>query len=505
MSDEPIVAPAEALPLESLIDSFRNSRDTLERSILPYATSVDGRTFDFQSSLHGLSVQTGGYVVLEDGHQSRFGQVLDVAAASERASFANVPGLSSEILIRLARGHGILLSADTGPFHQAHVRPATSEETAEWFAGQRPPRAALDIGTLLLAPGVPATLDAGGFNRHTFMCGQSGSGKTYSLGVVLEQILAHTDLRLVILDPNSDYVRLGEPHANPTGRVDDSYAAAAAGVQVWGQETAYPLRLMLPDLDQAAQAAVLGLDPLADREEYAALSAIVTGRREGAPVIGGLDELLRADQPGARDLGLRANNLGVLGWSVWSRGQGRSVTDAVLDDDIRCLVVDLGSLDTPQEQRVIAQATLSTLWRHRHRRRPVLVVIDEAHNVCPREPGDPVTRLAADTAALIAAEGRKFGLYLLVSTQRPQKVNEEVLTQCDNLLLMRMNSEADLEYLREVFSFVPGGMVHRATAFRQGESLAGGKFFPHAGFVRFGARLSPEGGADIPTDWAGLR
>jgi DNA helicase HerA-like ATPase len=260
---------------------------------------------------------------------------------------------------------------------------------------------------------------------------------------------------------------------------------------------------MLPDLDQAAQAAVLGLDPLADREEYAALSAIVSASREGAPVIGGLDDLLEADRPGARDLGLRANNLGVLDWSVWSRGQGRSVTDAVLDDDIRCLVVDLGSLDTPQEQRVIAQATLSALWRHRHRRQPVLVVIDEAHNVCPRQPADPVTRLAADTAALIAAEGRKFGLYLLVSTQRPQKVNEEVLTQCDNLLLMRMNSEADLAYLREVFSFVPGGMVRRATGFRQGESLAGGKFFPQPGFVRFGPRLSPEGGADIPTEWAG--
>jgi DNA helicase HerA-like ATPase len=135
----------------------------------------------------------------------------------------------------------------------------------------------------------------------------------------------------------------------------------------------------------------------------------------------------------------------------------------------------------------------------------VLIVIDEAHNVCPREPADAVTRLAADTAALIAAEGRKFGLYLLASTQRPQKVNEEVLTQCDNLLLMRMNSEADLAYLGEVFSFVPRGMVLRATSFRMGESLAGGKVFPHPGFVRFGARLSPEGGADIPTDWAGAR
>ena len=69
--------------------------------------------------------------------------------------------------------------------------------------------AQLPLGELALAAGVPCFADAGGFNRHTFLCGQSGSGKTYSLGVVLEQLLTETDLRLVILDPNSDFVRLG--------------------------------------------------------------------------------------------------------------------------------------------------------------------------------------------------------------------------------------------------------------------------------------------------------
>src|SRR5689334_16648250 len=188
----------DTVQLETLIDAFRTSRDTLERSVRPYATSVDGRTFELQSSLHGLTLQTGAYVVLDDGEESRFGQILDLSAATERAAFANVPGLSSEVLIRLAHGHGIVLSAGAGPFHQALVRPATTEETAAWFAEQRPARAALDIGELLLAPGVPATLDAGGFNRHTFMCGQSGSGKTYSLGLMLEQLLLQTDLRLVV-------------------------------------------------------------------------------------------------------------------------------------------------------------------------------------------------------------------------------------------------------------------------------------------------------------------
>ena len=46
--------------------------------------------------------------------------------------------------------------------------------------------------------------------------------------------------------------------------------------------------------------------------------------------------------------------------------------------------------------------------------------------------------MAAEHAVRIAAAGRKFGLYLLVSTQRPQKIAENVLSQADNLVLMRL-------------------------------------------------------------------
>ena len=73
----------------------------------------------------------------------------------------------------------------------------------------------------------------------------------------------------------------------------------------------------------------------------------------------------------------------------------------------------------------------------------MLIVIDEAHNVCPARPADALTALATEHAVRIAAEGRKFGLYLLVCTQRPQKVQENIISQCDNLVLMRMDSAAD--------------------------------------------------------------
>jgi uncharacterized protein len=168
----------------------------------------------------------------------------------------------------------------------------------------------------------------------------------------------------------------------------------------------------------------------------------------------------------------------------------------------RALVVDLGSLPTREEQAVAAEAVLATLWRRRTDREPVLVVVDEAHNVCPQGPDDPVTALATEHAIRIAAEGRKFGLYLLVSTQRPQKGHENVLSQCDNLVLMRMNSAADLGFVGHVLSFVPPSLLERATSFRQGEALLAGKIVSHPSFVRFGSRIAEEGGADVPADWA---
>ena len=51
-------------------------------------------------------------------------------------------------------------------------------------------------------------------------------------------------------------------------------------------------------------------------------------------------------------------------------------------------------------------------------------MIDEAHNICPAEPGGQLTALTTEDVIRIAGEGRKFGLYLIVVTQRPRKVHE---------------------------------------------------------------------------------
>jgi uncharacterized protein len=486
--------------LDEQAAEFRALRRQIEASILPLATSVDGRRFELQASLHGLELQTGGYVVLESDEVRRLGQVTALELlrvdGSEVTSSDGPLELRARMTLRSAHGEGVVLDGDGRPFHDALARPAEPAEVAEWLAASRPVRATPTIGELLLAPGVPATLDAGGFDRHTFLCGQSGSGKTYSLGLVLERLLVETDLRLVVLDPNSDYVRLGEPRAGVDAELAADYAGAAKGVVV--RRAGQGLHLGVGQLDPSARAAALALDPVADREEFALVHELLGAGSS-------IEELAGSEEPHARALRLRAENLGVPGWQLWARGRPGSLVDDVERREARCLVVDLGSLSTREEQAVAAEAVLATLWRRRAGREPVLVVIDEAHNVCPHKPGDPVTALVTEHAVRIAAEGRKFGLYLLVSTQRPQKVHENVLSQCDNLLVMRMNSLADLGFVGEAFSFVPPSLLERATAFRQGEALVAGKIASHPCFVRFGARVAEEGGSDVPADWARAR
>ena len=392
------------------------------------------------------------------------------------------------------------------PFHDVAFEPAETDAIERWLEEARPDRASLDVGELVLEPGVRFRLDAGGFDRHTFLCGQSGSGKTYALGTMLEQLLLETTLRIVVLDPNSDFVRLHQVRDGIDGSAAERYRRAVADVLVrgGGAHGAERLHVRFTDCDGEEQAAILRLDPIRDRDEYGALVELLESGFDGAVTDTRelAERFLASDSSGVQALGSRLRNLGIHKWPIWSAGDTGSLRELVAPGGPRGLVVDLGSLGTPGEKAIAAESVLAELWRLRGEREPVLIVIDEAHNVCPREPEDAVTALATRHAARIAAEGRKFGLYLLVSTQRPHRVNELVVSQCDNLVLMRMASAGDLAYVADVLSIAPRPLLERATSFRMGESLVAGKISSHPALVRFGPRLSEEGGADVPSTWA---
>lgn len=477
--------------VQASLDRYRSVREELEKSVLPLATSVDGSRFTFQTSLHGLELEAGGYVTLGGDGARRLGQVLSLELRSQDATGPDLP----QVRVRIASGQGVVLEGDGHPFHDATVQLAQPERVGAWLDRIRPERSTLEVGELALAPGVPIGLDAGGFGRHTFICGQSGSGKTYSLGVLLEHLLMETNLRVVVLDPNSDYVRLGEPRPDANAKAAERFAEVAGSIAVRSRANGpEPIRFRFRELSPAYHAALMRLDPLEHREEYAELNAYVEDEN-----IQSVEDLKRV---GSDALLLRARNLGVDRWDIWPGPAGTSLAAELEDPNgPRCIVVDLGSLGTREEQALTAGAVLDWLWRGRARRDPIAIVIDEAHNVCPVEPADPITALATEDAIRIAGEGRKFGLFMIVVTQRPQKVHENVISQCENLVLMRMNSTADLAHVGSVFSFVPPGLLDRATTFDQGEALVAGKIASHPALIRFGARITQEGGADVGGWW----
>ena len=493
------VVQHDGAPARTGLETYRSLRRELEDSVLPLAGSLDGRRFTFQASIHRHQVQLGGYVSIQAGGAARLGQITSLRTETQPGPVVELSMDASsqagrvEVRFRAARGDGVVLD-DSEPFTDARFEAAAPADVEAWLGGVPGRGARLPVGELRLASGVPFALDAAGFGRHTFLCGQSGSGKTYGLGLVLERLLLETGLRIVVLDPNSDFARMAEPRAGADPALTTRWRELAGAIDVRSGDA---LRLRIGELEPGLQASILRLDPVADREEYAEFVAIVDAER---PV--DVQALVDSPHPTARALLQRARNLGVTGWGIWARERGGSVLGALAEGSARMLVVDLGSLGSREEQAVVAAGVLADLWRRRSERRPTLVVIDEAHNVCPAVAPDAVTAAAVRDAIAIAAEGRKFGLHLLVSTQRPQKIHENVLTQCENLVLMRLNAAADVSFAQSAFSFVPPELLALAASFRQGEALVAGGIASHAALMRFGARVAQEGGADVAADWA---
>lgn len=460
------------------------------------AYSIDGRVFEFRASVEA-GLTAGRYVVIEDpGGSLHLGQILDVTA-TPGTTFADP----------VITGSGALVGESSGtPFTNASVRPAPPEAVASGVGGDA--STGLRLGSLADLPEVEAVLRTTGLGRHTFVCGQSGSGKTYAMGKVLERVLQDTDLRIIVLDPNSDYVHVGELRdQDDTGLGDEDYDRALARQRTYADRVKVVtrgkgLRMWLGNLTRRQQLTVLGLDPIADAEETDVATRIMAELE--STTYTPADMRRHAEQMAgepARRLALRIGNLGLEQMDIWADEEHGAILDE-LGDDWRAAVLDLGSLLTPVERSIVAAAVVSMLWRRRHDRDPVLLVVDEAHNICPQEPTDRHQALATEHLVTIAGEGRKFGIYLMVATQRPGKVHENVLTQCDNLLLMRMNSTADIAGLAAAFSAVPTSLIRQSGVFRLGEGLAFGKISPQPIFFRTGRRISPEGGTDVPATWA---
>jgi hypothetical protein len=185
----------------------------------------------------------------------------------------------------------------------------------------------------------------------------------------------------------------------------------------------------------------------------------------------------------------------------------------------RLEVVDLPSLSDRNTRLLVISALLTTEWdRARNswsmalekpldqdERVPTFIVVDEAHNLIPSKPRSKLEGALLEQFRTIVAEGRKYGLFLIVVSQRPEKLDPLVLSECENRAVMRLRSESVLTITKEMLGLedLSDSLVKKCLEFGSGRVLLAGPWIPEPKIIYSAARRTVEGGRNLRAEYWG--
>ena len=114
-------------------------------------------------------------------------------------------------------------------------------------------------------------------------------------------------------------------------------------------------------------------------------------------------------------------------------------------------------------------------WTAKAERHPIALICDEAHLYIPnRNEAGSVADAALHYFERIAKEGRKYGVGLVVISQRPSEVNRTVLSQCNNFIALRLTNAEDQSVVRRLLPDSLGGFTDLLPVLDTGEALVVG-------------------------------
>jgi DNA helicase HerA-like ATPase len=133
------------------------------------------------------------------------------------------------------------------------------------------------------------------------------------------------------------------------------------------------------------------------------------------------------------------------------------------------------------------------------RQQPLLIVIDEAHRFLPEGGNTPAHR----TLSMIAKEGRKYGVGLMIVTQRPSEIDSAVLSQCGSMIALRTTNTADRGKIVAALPDDLGGLAELLPSLRTGEGLFLGEAMAIPSRVRVHKSMKKPVGDDpkLPEAW----
>ncbi|EGQ7936824.1 ATP-binding protein [Vibrio vulnificus] len=127
---------------------------------------------------------------------------------------------------------------------------------------------------------------------------------------------------------------------------------------------------------------------------------------------------------------------------------------------------------------VIGRKLMNYARNERFINRPLLAVIDEAHNFLGKKVGFEEYSIHLDAFEIIAKEGRKYGLNICLTTQRPRDITEGVLSQMGTMLVHRLTNSNDREIIEKACGEVDRSIISFLPNLKQGEVTVVGVDFP---------------------------
>src|SRR3989344_3208108 len=279
--------------------------------------------------------------------------------------------------------------------------------------------------------------------KHVAVLAKSGSGKSYTIAVLLEEIM-DKNIPVVIIDPHGEYNSLKYPaEANDALK---KFNIKPKGYHKFIQEYS-------PDSIKNPQARPLKLSGrnLTGSELMHLLPAKLSSSQVGL-LYSALNDLSKQADFDQLIMSLQAEEHNAK-WTLINIIEYIKKMNIFSDNPTdmnelvqvgKCSIINLRGI--PQEvQEVIVYKTVNDLFNARKNGNipPFFLVLEEAHNYAPERTFGEVK--SSSILRQVIAEGRKFGLGVCVITQRPARLEKTILSQCSTQVIMKVTNPNDLK------------------------------------------------------------
>lgn len=395
------------------------------------------------------------------------------------------------------------------------VYKAKNETLKQLFSTQKP----IHIGHLKENRNIDVFLNYQELiSKHFAVLAMTGQGKSHTVAVIIEEIASKLDLPIIIFDPHGEYSSMIIPKKNLTSPEDIRRAEEISSrVKIFVPGHVHPTYedFFEKRYGKRREVSLLKFHP-ADLEYYQIrhlLSSIYGLSQAQARILEkswddvryaytttgflNLDQIYKIIEEKAKEkpeqIAYRTlrNKLDLLFKRPYFGLSKFDIKQVVRKGQIS--VIDLSGLESVDQQAVaaiIAREILDARKKREGHIPPTLLILEEAHSFIPSK----FSSASSNTFKKIAAEGRKFLVGLCIISQRPSKLDADVLSQCNTQIIMRLVNPNDQNYVRNVSEGLSSSDLETIRALGKGEALILGSSITIPVLVKIKDRLTEHGG-----------